>query len=192
MTETQIAILVVGALVLLGGVWWVWAQRRRQALRSHYGPEYDRMVDKLGSRAKAEDELARRRQRVEKLELRPLPADERTHFGRAWAGLQARFVDDPRAAVTEAHRLLVEVMKARGFPEEDLEQRRADLSAELPQVVDHYREALAIADRNRQGSASTEDLRQALVHYRVLFQALLEGGEPADLGPGEMRKRAGA
>ena len=193
MTETQIMILVVGAVVLLLAVWWVWAQRRRQELRRHYGPEYDRMVEKLGSRGKAEDELRRRRRRVEKLALRPLAVNERTHFGRAWAGLQARFVDDPRAAVSEAHQLLVELMKARGFPDEDLMQRRADLQAELPHVVGHYRDARRIADRNRQGQASTDELRQALIHYRMLFQALLEEDGTAELAPepAEPQARAG-
>src|SRR5687767_14943302 len=111
MTETQIVILIVVALALLAGGWWLALRRRRQDLQAKFGPEYERMVEKLGSRGKAEDELDQRRKRVDKLELRSLAATERTHFGRQWAGLQARFVDQPGEAVSEAHRLLTEVMR---------------------------------------------------------------------------------
>ncbi len=177
--SVQIAVLVVvivAAVAVLA--WWLARRRTSRQLRERFGPEYQRAVEQLGDQRKAENELAKRQKRVEKLELRTLPAEERRRFAGLWQTIQSVFVDNPGAAVTEAHRLVTEVMRARGYPTEDIAQRQADLSVEVPAVVDDYRAARDIAERHEHGKASTEDLRQAMVHYRALFHSLLAAGEP--------------
>jgi hypothetical protein len=135
-------------------------------------------VKSTGNVMRAEAALAEREKRVERLHIRPLSADEAARFGEAWRAIQARFVDDPRGAVTDADKVVGEVMHARGYPLGDFEQRVADISVDHPDVVMNYRAAREIADRHARGQASTEDLRQAMVHYRALFRDLLE--RPAD------------
>lgn len=166
-----IAVIVVAALVV-GAV--IWSRRRRsEHLRQHFGPEYERAVEAKGDRAKAEAELAEREKRVEKLNIRPLEPLERREFVARWDDVQARFVDDPPRAVAFADALLGDVMKTRGYPVSDFDQRAGDISVDHPLVVDHYHKAHDIAVRQERGQASTEDLRQAMIHYRALFDNLV-------------------
>ena len=154
------------------------ARERRAELQQRFGPEYERAAHELGSTRRAEQVLAERARRVDKLSLRELSAGERNRFSSAWTAVQAKFVDDPAMAVAEGSELINQVMHARGYPVEDFEQRVADLSVDHAAVIQHYRAARKISDANRSGRASTEDLRQALVHYRVLFGDLLRDAVP--------------
>jgi len=166
-----VAIAVIAAIVL------VVRQRRRQQsrhLRQRFGPEYERVVETTGDRNKAEAELQARERRVERLHLIALPAAEAARFAQEWEGLQARFVDDPTGVVGDADRLVRELMLKRGYPMGDFERRAADISVHHPVVVENYRAAQAISTRNLRGQASTEELRKAVVHYRALFEDLLE------------------
>ncbi len=165
-----VAVIVV---IAIAGALWAFTQRRRSTdLRRRFGPEYDREVREHGRRG-AETELERRERRVEALEIRPISREDRERFGEEWRVVQARFVDDPRGAVTDADRLVGEVMRTRGYPVGDFEQRAADISVDHPHVVENYRAAHEIALRHKRGEASTEDLRKAMVHYRALFEELL-------------------
>ncbi|MGH2600270.1 MAG: hypothetical protein ACRDJ9_12905 [Dehalococcoidia bacterium] len=167
--------LIAVVVLLVVAVVWLWFQRRRTSrLRQGFGPEYDRTVDQAGSRRQAESDLESRRRRVGQLHIRPLTPDERTRFSDAWRETQARFVDDPDAAIGEADRLITEVMRVRGYPVGEFEQRAADISVDHPRVVENYRAAHTIAGAQGQGEVSTEDLRQAMVHYRALFDEVLE------------------
>jgi len=166
-----VAVIVVAAL-LVGAILWS-RSRRSEHLRDRFGPEYDRAVEAKGDRSKAEAELAEREKRVEKLDIRPLEPDERREFIRRWSDVQARFVDDPPRAVAFADALLGDVMKARGYPVSDFDQRAGDISVDHPVVVEHYHKAHDIAVRHERGEASTEDLRQAMIHYRALFDNLV-------------------
>jgi hypothetical protein len=166
---------VLLALVLIGAIVWITMNRMRsQRLRQRFGPEYDRTLRTEGNLRKAEAALEARAKRVAKLHIRPLSPGDADRFDSAWRGVQTRFVDDPRGAVTEADRLVGEVMAARGYPVGEFEQRVADISVDHPDVVVNYRAAREIALQHSQGKASTEDLRQAMVHYRALFRDLLE------------------
>ena len=177
MDNTQIIILavaVVAVIAIAAAVWMYMQKKRTEQLRSRFGPEYERVVETGGDRRKAEATLEERQKRVEKLDIRPLANEDRQRFQQAWAREQTRFVDDPKGAVAEADRLIGEVMRARGYPVGDFDQRAADISVDHPMVVENYRTAHDIALRDRRGKASTEDLRKALVHYRALFEELLE------------------
>jgi hypothetical protein len=172
-----VGILVAVILVSVSG-WYVVMQRRRtQDLRAQYGPEYSRTVSQVGDQRRAEDELVKRQERVEHLEIRPLSAEQRGEFTLQWRNVQAMFVDDPRRAVTRADGLVEEVMMTRGYPVSDFDQQAADLSVHHGRVVQNYRAARDIAIRHRRGMATTEDLRQAMVYYRELFQDLLDDRE---------------
>jgi hypothetical protein len=149
-------------------------QQRRRHLQRQFGPEYDRALSTHSDAHEAERELEHRAERVEQLHIRPLSSDEREHYLRLWKSTQAQFVDDPAGATHEADALVGEVMASRGYPVGDFEQRAADISVNHARVVEHYRAAHSIALRNSGGTADTEDLRQALVHYRALFEDLLE------------------
>ena len=151
------------------------ARQRRAELQRRFGPEYDRTVQELGSPARADRELAQRERRVERVHFRELSVEDRTRFGNAWTRLQAQFVDDPAVAVTGAAELIEEVMRARGYPSKEFEQRVADLSVMHPDMVQHYRAAHQLAESSRSGQTNTEELRQAVVHYRYLFSELLRG-----------------
>ena len=179
MDTVSIVAIVVG-LAVVGLVAWYLVQRRRtEELRARYGPEYSRTVSEAGDRRRAEAELLKRQERVEHLDIRPLTAEQRDRFLEQWRAVQAKFVDDPKGAVTDADRLVEEVMKTRGYPVADFDQRAADLSVHHPRVVENYRAARDIAIRHRRGEASTEDLRQAMVYNRELVQDLLEDREHA-------------
>lgn len=174
-TAVLAVLLVIAALALIA-----WAmQRRNQSarLQQRFGSEYARTVEHLGSREKAEAELAERERRVQRLHIRPLSLEDAERFDREWKRLQARFVDDPRASLTEADLVVRELMMARGYPMADFDRRAADISVDHPFVVDHYRAAHAITLRDS-GSVDTEDLRKAVVHYRALFSDLLQVNEP--------------
>src|SRR5580700_9009686 len=175
-STTQIAVvLAVVVLVVAGIVIWLSIRKRRtERLRTQFGgTEYTRAVTEGGSRQKAEAVLDKRAERVEALHIRPLGAGDRARFVESWGRVQARFVDGPGGAVTDADQLLGDVMSTRGYPVSDFEQRAADISVDHPQVLANYRAAHQSALRQTQGLASTEDLRQAMIHYRTLFEELI-------------------
>jgi len=171
--------LVVGAVAVVAlMIWSLFRQRRTRSLASRFGPEYDHTVAALGKRAPAEKELAARAARVEKLSIHPLTAPERERFLELWQTTQTHFVDSPLTAVVEADGLVAEVMRTRGYPVSDFEQRAADVSVDHPALVDNYRRAHAAAVNAEGGKLGTEELRQALVHFRALFEDLLQVAEP--------------
>ena len=185
-SNTIAMLTVVAVLIALAVLAWA-TQRGRQTerLRQRFGTEYARTVDDLGSREKAEAELLERERRVQRLHIKPLSADDGARFAHEWKRLQARFVDDPRGALSDADLVVRELMMVRGYPMADFERRAADISVDHPAVVDHYRAAHAIALRDDGGD--TEDLRQAVVHYRALFEELLEVAEPPRARPTYIR-----
>jgi hypothetical protein len=173
-------LIAIGILIVVAVAAFVISRRRSERLRERFGPEYERVVQEADGRRRAEADLAAREKRVERLEIRPLDADARDGFARSWRDAQARFVDQPAESIRAADRLVTEVMRQRGYPMEDFEQRAADISVDHPSVVENYRAAHAISLASDHGQASTEDLRQAIVHYRSLFEVLLESGEPEE------------
>ena len=189
MTWTTITVVVVVAVIGIGA-WYFYQKKRSQTLQKHFGPEYDRTVTELGSRAKGESELKAREKRVERLEILPLAASECARFSEAWQALQSRFVDNPKGVVVQAEQLVRELMAKRGYPMGDFEQRAGDISVDHPDVVANYRAAQAIAVRDQRGSADTEELRKAVVHYRALFDELLEVKAPKLEIVGEKRVAA--
>ncbi len=187
-----VAIIVV-LLVIVGVL--VARHQRSRGLRDDFGPEYKRVVAEHGDQRSAERELANRRERVERFEIRPLAPASREQYQDRWGAAQRQFVDEPVAAVGEAHKLVQQVMRERGYPvDEDFEQRAADISVEHPNVVENYRAANEISMRARQGQASTEELRQSIVHFRALFEDLLAEGDEAAENDAVSRdpERAGA
>jgi hypothetical protein len=181
-TWVWIVIAVVAVLVVAAIAWYVVRMRRSRALRESFGPEYERAVEDAPSRREAEAELEQRQKRREALEITPLSATSRERYLRAWESAQARFVDDPEGAVNEADGLIQEVMRERGYPVDDFEQRATDISVDHPDVVENYRAGHAISRKAVHGEAETEDLRQAMVHYRALFEELVETRETAETG----------
>jgi hypothetical protein len=183
-TTLGVIVAVVLVLVVIGVLWYVSQQRQRQhrteELKSNFGPEYDRAVDQYGESREAEKELLARKERVEQLHIKELSGEQSTRFAREWHEVQTRFVDNPEGAIADADRLVTEVMQVRGYPMGDFEQRAADVSVDHPNVVEHYRAAHDIAGKSARGDAETEDLRQAMVHYRSLFQDLIETREPVE------------
>jgi len=184
-----VVIVVIAVLVAIGLAAWLYLQKRRSdGLRTSFGPEYDRAREEHPDQRSAERALEERQERVEQLHIRSLSSDERDRFAERWRSAQAQFVDDPAGATRVADALVAEIMQARGYPVGDFEQRAADISVDHPRVVEHYRAAHAIAlrtDRGQAGTDDTEDLRQAFVHYRALFDDLLEVEVPA---PSEARR----
>ena len=169
-----VAVIVVAAL--LAGL--MMAQRRRR-LQQRFGPEYDRLVNQRGSRLRTEAELTRRVQRVRRLDIRPLSDEARGRYSVQWAGLQEEFVDRPPDAVSASQVLVTAVLKERGYPTDDRDQVLADLSVDHSSALEHYRAAEQLSQSVAAGSASTEDLRQAMIHYRAVFRELL--GEPSNV-----------
>jgi hypothetical protein len=168
-------VIAVGAVVALALVLWVAStQRRTSRLKGRFGPEYDRTVDRTESRREAEAELAAREERHDELDLKPLSLATRERYLERWNAVQAEFVDDPRSAVASADSLIQSVMAERGYPVEDFEQRAADISVEHPRVVENYRHGHRLAQASAGGDDSTENLRQAMRHYRALFDELVE------------------
>jgi hypothetical protein len=167
---TMVVIAAVIAIALLV------VNQRSKKLRERFGPEYSRTVEETGSKARAEAKLQKLQKRVEHFKITPLSSETRARFVAGWHKIQSRFVDDPRGALTEADRLIQEIMTTRGYPVTEFEQRAADISVDHPQVVEYYRAGHEISLRHSQGQASTEDMRQAMIHYRALFAEL--AGEP--------------
>ena len=175
-TSTIVVIVIVAAAVIAIALALTIKYRRTQRLRSRFGPEYARALEETGSKTKAEANLEKLERRVDRFDLRPLTPVVRANFVAAWQKIQARFVDDPKGALTEADKLIQEIMAARGYPVTDFDQRAADISATHPLIVEHYRAGHNIALDHAKGRATTEDSRQAMLHYRTLFAEL--AGEP--------------
>jgi hypothetical protein len=181
-TWVWIVIAVAAALVLLLVLWSATRRRRTTQLRGRFGPEYDRTIEAADGRRHAERELREREEHRSRLDIRPLKPEARDRYRDEWKTIQSRFVDDPNTAVGQADLLVQDVMRERGYPTDDFEQRVGDISVDHPHVAEHYREAHKVAVARERGQANTEDLRQSLVHYRSLFDELLvvEQREPAD------------
>jgi hypothetical protein len=170
-----LVVILIAAAVIIAVLGYMYSRRTRTAqLKEKFGSEYDRVVHEHGDPNKAERVLESRQKRVEALRIHPLDRADKARFADAWRREQARFVDDPGGAIMAADTLVREVMAARGYPVGDFEQRAADISVDHPRVVDHYRAARDIAERHRRGESNTEDLRRAMVHYRTLFEELLD------------------
>ncbi|MEZ0071692.1 hypothetical protein [Planotetraspora sp. GP83] len=171
-------VVVIAALVVILAIgYFVTTQNRRRHLQKRFGPEYDRTVEERESRREAEQELLAREERHAKLDIRPLDPETRETYAKKWTEVQERFVDAPGFAVTEADALVSAVMAERGYPTDEFEQRLSDLSVTHAATLGHYRQAHDISSRAARQDATTEELRQAMVHYRALFQELL--GETA-------------
>ncbi len=174
--DTSVVIAIVVIVVLIIGAL-VYARQRKQRseqLQERFGPEYERSVSESGSRRGAESDLMEREKRREQLDIKPLDPERREEFENSWRDAQTRFVDEPSDAVKDADRLVQDAMRERGYPVDDFDQRSADVSVDHPDVVSDYRAAHGISLANDHGEASTEDLRQAMIHYRSLFTVLLK------------------
>ena len=169
-----IAVLVIIVLAVLVAA----RKRRTERLRGRFGPEYDRTVRDAGDVGRAESALQARETRVKQLHITPLTPDQARRYSDEWQRVQARFVDEPAGAVLQADRLIGDVMAARGYPVGNFEERVEDISVDHPNVVMNYRAARAIADEHARHPVSTEDMRQAMVHYRLLFTELVEDTTP--------------
>jgi hypothetical protein len=190
MDNPVIIILVIALVAAIGvAIWLFMRNRQTSALQDRFGPEYDRALEAHHDQREAERDLRQREERIEHLNIRPLEREERARFADRWHAVQSRFVDEPTGATDEADELVGEVMAARGYPVGDFEQRAADVSVNHPRVVEHYRAAHAIALRNARGDADTEQLRQALVHFRALFEELLEAATPDREAPARTEAR---
>jgi hypothetical protein len=176
LNTTQMAIVIAVAVMVVAGIaiWLFTRKRRTERLRTRFGPEYARAVHESGGRRQGEAELQDREKRVESLAIRPLALRDRELHTASWRKVQAQFVDDPKSSVAQADQLFGDVMSTRGYSVSDFEQRSADISVDHPLVVENYRAGHEIAVRD--GQATTEDLRQAMIHYRRLFDELV--GEP--------------
>jgi hypothetical protein len=172
--STTVAIILIAVILLAAVAAWAFLQRRSTTLRRRFGPEYDRALGEYGNRLRAEQALERRAERTEKYHIRSLAREEQQRFIEEWRIAQGRFVDDPALAIREADELVSEVMRQRGYPMAEFDRRAEDLSVDHPQVIRNYRTAHDIAVADQQGTASTEDLRRGMVHYRELFDELLE------------------
>ncbi|AYF32083.1 MULTISPECIES: hypothetical protein [Micromonospora] len=177
MSSTQVVVIVIVVAVIAALVAVAVVASRRRALRERFGPEYDRAVAEQDSRSAAERELRERERRHAELELTPLSPESRARYAAAWEELQVRFVDSPAETVGEADELVSSLIAERGYPTGDFSDQIAHLSVEHARTLTHYRDAHEIRQRNERGEAGTEDLRQALVHYRALFADLL-GEDP--------------
>ena len=181
LSTTEIAFIAFALVVAGGVVVWLLQRRRTTELRSRFGEaEYERALNSGGDRRHAEAQLENRKKRVESFHLRELSYSDRARFVSAWTEVQAHFVDTPAGAVTDADRLVGDLMSVRGYPVTDFEQRAADISVDHPIVTQNYRAAHEIAIRHMSGQATTEDLRRAMIHYRALFDDLLGESKPAE------------
>jgi hypothetical protein len=184
-TGAWILIAAAAVVVIVALVAWAIARRRRsKQLQGHFGPEYERTIGAADNKRAAEAELAAREERREQLDIRPLSSAARERYTNQWQTVQAQFVDSPAAAVMSADQLIQSVMAERGYPVDDFETRAADISVDHPQVVENYRQGHRLAEANSDSQGSTEDLRQAMRHYRALFEELVEtdADEPVTRG----------
>ena len=187
--DTNLIVLFAAALLIIVALIWLIVRKRRNTtagLRKKFGPEYDRAVLVHGAGRKAESKLEDREKRVEKFNIRDLDPIERERFSKQWELVQSRFVDSPKGAVTEADVLVSSLMKARGYPLSDFDQRADDISVDHPRVMESYRSAHEIALRVGKDAATTEDLRTAMIHYRSLFEELVQ--PPASVEPSVERR----
>lgn len=178
MTSEATAVVIVVVILIVALAAGVAVSARRRRLRHQFGPEYERAVTDQNGRLRAEAELANRQRRVRKLDIRPLSDESRRRYAAEWMTIQEQFVDSPQTAVADAYGLVTGVMKERGYPPEDDNQAMADLSVEHAQTVGHFRAAKQVTDNGSAAGVATEDLRQALIHYRALVADLL--GQPDD------------
>lgn len=169
-----VLIVVAAVIVLAVVVWRAMTARRSRQLQDRFGPEYNRTLDSSDSKRDAEAELRARQERREQLDIRPLPAAARDRYVDEWQRVQALFVDDPQGAVHDGDMLIQSVMRDRGYPVDDFEQRSADVSVDHPRVVENYRQGHQLANASARGDGTTEDLRQAMRHYRALFEELVD------------------
>jgi hypothetical protein len=176
-TPAIIIAIVVAVVVVAAAIVLIIRNQRSKRLRTRFGPEYSRVIGETGSKMQAEAKLEKLEKRVERFDLRPLSPVARANFVAAWQKIQSRFVDDPKGALTEADKLIQEVMAARGYPVTDFDQRAADISVNHPLIVEHYRAGHDIALEHSKGRASTEEMRQAMIHYRTLFAELADEPE---------------
>jgi hypothetical protein len=189
--DTWVWVLIVVAAVIVVAIATalVMRKRRTERLQGRFGPEYDRTVEEADGRRAAERDLAEREKRRAELDIRPLAPGARDRYAEEWRVVQQHFVDDPNGAIRDADALVTRVMRDRGYPTDDFEQRAADVSVDHPDVVGHYREAHDISLRNDRGDVTTEQLRQAMVHYRALFEDLLESDDRASAATEDGRPR---
>jgi FtsZ-interacting cell division protein ZipA len=191
-----VAVVVIGLIVVAA-----MRKRRTEKLRDRFGPEYDRTVDRADGRRDAERDLEERHERRQQLDIRPLAPAARERYAGQWAEAQQRFVDDPPGAIAEADRLVTSVMGERGYPMDDFESRAGDISVDHPELVENYRAAHRISESSGRQGVSTEDQRQAMVHFRGLFEELLgddapgasesRGGSGAEEGSSRFQRNAG-
>ena len=184
-----VLIVVAAVIVLAVVVWRAMTARRSRQLQDRFGPEYNRTLDSSDSKRDAEAELRARQERREQLDIRPLPAAARDRYIDEWQRVQALFVDDPQGAVHDGDMLIQSVMRDRGYPVDDFEQRSADISVDHPRVVENYRQGHQLANASARGDGTTEDLRQAMRHYRALFEELVD--ETASDAPMSRDEQAG-
>ena len=174
MSTATVIVIVLAVLAVAAAAWVIMQREKTRKLKNAFGPEYDRAIDQEKNPRRAEALLEERQKRVAKYDIRPLTKEERETFAAKWRKTQEHFVDDPRDAVAQADALITEAMSTRGYPMSDFDQRAADLSVDHPVVCENYRLAHDIAMRNSEGSASTEELRKAMQHYRNLFEHVLD------------------
>lgn len=180
MDKTTIIIIAAVVVVLIVAGFFLMRRRRTEELQSRFGPEYDRALKETGDKSKAETELQKREKRVEKLSIRPVDPAQRERFSAEWQRVQAEFVDNPENSIRNADILLQEVMRTRGYPVENFDQVAADVSVDHPTVVQHFRAAHDIARRHSKGEGDTEDLRNAMINYRALFEELVADSPATD------------
>ena len=182
MDTNALLITVIAAVAIIALVaWLILRDRRRTHLRQRFGPEYERTVINEGDRERAERELLRREKRAKSFDIRPLSQGERSHFAEGWRRIQANFVDSPALSLDEAEQLVTRLMETRGYPMANFEQMAADISVDHPRVVENFRAAREISVRTHSGVVSTEAQRQAMIHYRALFEDLLESSSQQEV-----------
>jgi FtsZ-interacting cell division protein ZipA len=181
-TWVWVLIAVAAVIVIAVVVWLVLAKRRSKTLRDQFGPEYDRTVQQSDSTREAEADLSARRERREQLNIQPLTAAAQERYSSQWQQVQSRFVDQPAVSLGQADELVLQVMRERGYPMDDFEQRAADISVDHPDMVEHYRAAQTASRSAASNDSTTEDMRQGLVHYRALFEELLAPDSGTDAG----------
>lgn len=174
--NTTTIIIVVAVIVIVGVILALIFSRRNRSKQLHekFGSEYDHTIETMGSEKKAQTELNERQKHVETLDIHPLSVSQHDQYLADWTAVQSKFVDEPGQAINDADRLIMEVMQLRGYPVSDFEQRAADISVKYPALVTNYRGAREIANKNKEGQANTEELRQAMIYYRSLFDELLK------------------